>query len=138
MINFESLHEKKDVAGAKFIKAFRFIHVKLELEGYKILNNGWKWDEEKGCYWFLLKENKLEPLIKVSGPPVKFTKDLERFKEKHKEVFIAKGRSFAFIKREYLNANEFLKSLFKLSNVKDNLSSIKLSKLSLFGRNTSP
>ncbi len=126
IINFETLHEKKDIAGAKFVKAFRFVQTQLELEGYKVLGRDWKWDYEKGIHWFLLKENTLEPLIKVKGPPIKFKKDLDRFKDKHKEIFISKGRSFAFIKREYLNAEEFIKSLFKLPTVKDNLRSIML------------
>ena len=126
IISFESLHEKKDVAGAKFVKAFRFIQTQLELEGYKIINKDWKWDGEKGVYWFLLKENKLEPLIKVNGPPIKFHKDLEKFKEKHKEIFTSKGRSFAFVKREFIDVNYFIKSLFKLPNVKDNIRSIKI------------
>ena len=98
----------------------------MELEGYKIINKDWKWGGEKGIYWFLLKENKLDSLIKVNGPPIKFHKDLEKFKEKHKEIFISKGKSFAFVKREFPNVNDFIKSLFKLSNVKDNVRSIKI------------
>lgn len=126
VISFETLHEKKDIAGAKFVKAFRFIQTQLELEGYKVINKDWKWDGEKGLYWFLLKENKLDSLIKVNGPPIKFHKDLEKFKEKHKEIFISKGKSFAFVKREFLDVNDFIKSLFKLPNVKDHVRSIKI------------
>ncbi|MBI4154568.1 nucleotidyltransferase domain-containing protein [Candidatus Woesearchaeota archaeon] len=125
-IQFESLKGKKDIAGAKFVKALKFIEMQLNLEGYNVKNSGWKWDGKNGTYWFLLKEKKLKPLIKKSGPPIKFKDDFERFKSKHKKVLIEKGRSFSYIKRKYLTLNEFLKYLFKLPNVKDNIKYIKL------------
>ena len=47
ILNTIPLKRKKDVAGAKFVKAFRFIQTRLELEGYKTINKDWKWDGEK-------------------------------------------------------------------------------------------
>jgi len=125
-IQFESLKDKKDIAGAKFVKAFKFIEMQLNLEGYNVKNSGWKWDGKNGTYWFSLKEKKLKPLIKKSGPPIKFKDDFERFKSKHKKVLVEKGKSFSYIKRKYPTLNEFLKYLFKLPNVKDNIKYIKL------------
>ncbi len=82
---------KFDIAGAKCLKFFKeFLR---ELDGYKIFFKNFYFDENLNVariYIILKKDKKI-----VFGPPIEKEENAKMFKQKHKRVFLKKGRLFA-------------------------------------------
>ncbi|MEA3414403.1 MAG: nucleotidyltransferase domain-containing protein [Nanoarchaeota archaeon] len=96
--------QKGDIAGTKLLKFFR--HFSYELKEYfEIKDFGFEYiDEKKGINVFVLTSKKK---IICSGPSEKDLKNVEKFKLKHKKVFIEKGK-YCYEK----NLNIFPKEFF--------------------------
>ncbi|MCH8872062.1 hypothetical protein IH824_04700, partial [candidate division KSB1 bacterium] len=121
------LKKKEDVAGAKMLKAFHFIEGKLLANDFEIIESDMLWHEgREPLFYYVIKESKLSKNIEVLGPPKKISKHVAAFKKKHKKTFIKGNRLFAIEKRKFTNAKNLVKYLIKTSNVKDNVSSIKI------------
>jgi len=121
------LRKKEDVAGAKMLKAFHFIESRLLTNDFEIIESDMLWHKGRDpLFYYVIKKSKLSNNIEVLGPPIKISKHAAAFKKKHKKTFVKGNRLFAIEKRKFTNAKILVKYLIKISNVKDNVSNIKL------------
>lgn len=118
---------KEDVVGAKILKVFELISAKLKENDFKAYNSGWEWDKKsKALLWFELDAKELAKTRIMAGPPVKIKKHYENFRKKHKKNFEKNGRVFAEVKREYTDAEKFIKEIINERYVEERVKSIIL------------
>jgi tRNA nucleotidyltransferase (CCA-adding enzyme) len=125
-IKVEPLDGKKDVVGAKLLKAYTFIKLKIKGEGFNILETGWEF-KDIGVFYFIVEKKLLSSIVTINGPPSKDRKNVKGFKKKHNNCFISGGRIFAREKREYMKAYLLIKDLIKDKYVKERVKKIILS-----------
>lgn len=103
---------KKDSVGGKFFSLFNKLKKQFVLEGYRIKKSGFIYDDNIKL-WFLFREDKLSEYIELKGPSIKDKKNVERFKKKHKRVYVRKNKLYSKEKRKFRNARDFLMDLLK-------------------------
>jgi len=109
-LEVDTLDDKEDVAGTKFVRAFE--HCRDELSEFKVLDSGWIWDRKKnGKWWFVLKEKSLSKTKDWPGPPLKMQSAVKQFKQAHKDTFSKSGRIWAKVKRDVTDPQSLLKSV---------------------------
>lgn len=114
---------KKDVVGCKLIKALEFINNELIKNDFKVYDYGWNWDK-KAIFYFVLDKKILPGNIEKIGPPLRAKEHVNKFKKKHKKIFVKGNRIFALDKREFRKPEDLIKHLIKISNVKNNVKKI--------------
>lgn len=125
IINVVPLKGKRDVVGAKIMKAHDAILRNLENNDFKVKDSGFVWDKET-FIWFRLKNEKISSDMIVEGPLLKLTNHCLAFKKKHKNTFEKNGRLFAKIKRDYDDAKDLIKNVIKTDEVKEKVKEIKI------------
>ena len=70
--------------------------------------------------------DKLPKTIELKGPPLRAKNHVSFFKKKHKQTFTKNNRIFAIEKRKFTNVISLIKDAIKKSNIKDNVSKIKV------------
>ena len=114
---------KRDVVGAKILKAHDAIKRELEKHGFYIKDSGFVWDKET-FIWFKLKNNKVESEKIIKGPPLVYKEHVVAFKKAHKNSFEKNARVFAKIKVDYTNARDLIKDLIKTEEIKEKVKAI--------------
>ncbi|MDD5331914.1 MAG: CCA tRNA nucleotidyltransferase [Candidatus Nanoarchaeia archaeon] len=127
ILNVVPLNAKKDVAGAKMLKAFQLILNELEQNSFKIKNEGWVWNDN-ATFYFILDKKPLSKLHKHYGPSKKMEKPLKEFKKrwKNKKIFYEKNKSYVIIERKYINPETLIKDLIKNKKMKNYIKEIKV------------
>ena len=127
LIKVWPLDKKEDVAGAKMLKAFRFMEQNLLDYGFKIIESDMVWNGKgASLLYYALEKKTLPEAIELQGPPIKMKMHVDFFKKKHKKTFIKNKKVYALENRAFADAESFLKSLFKAINVNDNVKKIEL------------
>lgn len=121
----EPLKGKKDVVGAKLLKAYEHIKYQLKKNEFTILKSEWEFDK-KARFYFLLKKEKLSETFIMHGPPLKEKEGIKRFKQKHKKTFTKDGKLFAEEPRKFRLANKLVKTVLKSDYVEERVKNIKL------------
>ncbi len=99
-----------DIAGSKLLKFYNLLKRRLN-NYFEVKKSEFEYDEgKKAKYYFKLKKKKE---IIIPGPPVTALENVTRFKKKHKNSFVRKGRVYA--KEKEINEGEFLNN-FKRKN----------------------
>ncbi len=114
------LEGKKDIVGAKLLKALEKTKNSIEREGLKVYDYGWKW-EEYAYFWF--KTDKTLPSrIKHYGPKTSMKKHGEAFRKKWKgkKLKKEKGKYYVVIKRGKIYSKDIIQDILKRSDVKSN------------------
>lgn len=121
----EPLSGSKDVAGTKMLKAFEKIKNELDKE-FGVKDSGWFW-KEHGCFYFKVKNKKLDKFRKHFGPPLRLEKDTIKFRNKYEKfkVNIENNRSFVMLSRDIVNLKDFTKFILKNKEIKERVKSIK-------------
>ena len=125
IVDVVPLKGKRDVVGAKIMKAHEAIGRELEKNGFEIKQSGFIWDKET-FIWFKMKNKKISFETIVKGPPLAMKEFVASFKKKHKSTFEKNGRIFAKVKREYVNAEDLIRDVIKKDEVKEKVRSIHL------------
>lgn len=114
------LEGKKDIVGAKLLKALEKTKSSIEREGFKVYEYGWKW-ENNAYFWFKTSKS-LDKIKKHYGPKIKMKEHIELFKKrwKGKKFCIGKGRVYVNIKRDKIHAKDIIKDILKRSDIKSN------------------
>jgi len=121
---------KRDVVGAKIMKAFEFIRDGLSANEFKIHDSGWEWDKKnKGIIWFLADSKKLSDHYTRIGPSLKMKEHADNFKKAHKNTFEKGGRIYAKIIRKYREPAEFIESFKENEYIKEKIKSMSVRKL---------
>ncbi|MFC2134560.1 CCA tRNA nucleotidyltransferase [Bacteroidota bacterium] len=119
-----SLKGKKDVVGAKLMKAYEYLKRAIKRNDFTILETEWEF-KEKGIFYFIVKKETLPETVIMRGPPVSEKEGVKRFKEKHKKTFVENKRLFAEEKRKYRTIKSLVKALLKEKYVKERVKKIK-------------
>jgi len=125
IINVIPLKGKRDVVGAKIMKAHEAIKRELAENGFEIKNSGFVFDNE-AFIWLRLKNEKINAEKIIQGPPLNMKEHCSAFRSKHKNTFEQRGKLFAKIKREYTNAKDLIKNIIKSEEVREKVKSISI------------
>ncbi|MFH0752389.1 MAG: CCA tRNA nucleotidyltransferase [archaeon] len=120
---------KRDVAGAKLMKAFDFFIRELNTHDFEITESDWQWEQgKKAIMWFVLKEKKIAKTKKHYGPPLRLEVSVEKFKKAWKgyKLETEKDKCYVMIKRKYTDARTLLKTSINNKYLKGKAKSIKL------------
>ncbi|MBW2971149.1 nucleotidyltransferase domain-containing protein [Candidatus Woesearchaeota archaeon] len=116
---------KKDVVGAKLLKAFMYIRIQLKHYDFKLIDAGWNWDnKQKAIFWYIVDKTPLSKTRKHQGPPLKAKQHVKAFKAQHKNTFIENNKIHATLKREYTKPEQLIKFLIKEDYLKQRIKSI--------------
>ncbi|MBW2991591.1 CCA tRNA nucleotidyltransferase [Candidatus Woesearchaeota archaeon] len=127
IIDVEALSGKEDIVGAKIMKSYNFILRRLKEKEFKVIDSGWKWDRaKKAMMWFILDKKELSNYKEHPGPGLESKEHCIRFKKQHKNVFKKKGRLYAKVKRDFVNAESYIKVLLKDGWFKDKVKKIAI------------
>jgi len=95
-----ALKGKRDVIGAKLLKAFNFLL--KELKAYGVAHSDWDWEEGKPAqFYLLLKKDHLGKEELRRGPPIKIEEHAKQFKKKYKGYFEKDGKLYAKVKIQH-------------------------------------
>jgi len=98
--------QEGDIAGSKLLKFYR--HLNSELSGFfDIKAKGFEYSKEKTARAFIVGKKKKDILVK--GPEIKDKNNLDKFKAKHRMIFIKNNRIYAKLNLEF-NLKQFLKN----------------------------
>jgi tRNA nucleotidyltransferase (CCA-adding enzyme) len=122
-IAVQTLDDKEDVAGTKFVRAFE--HVRSELSDFQVRDSGWLWDKvSEGVWWFVLGKRQLSPIIDWQGPPLKIKEAVAAFKKKYGKTFVRKGRLWAKLRRSERTPEQVLKRVLGDAYVRERVKSV--------------
>lgn len=121
----EPLAGKKDVAGAKMLKAFEYIHDQLKQHGFNLIQSGWQYEHPSFLY-FVVDRKPLSQTMLHPGPPLKHREGAKHFVKQHKRVITKNNRLYAEVPREFLHAEDCLQTLFHSPNVQERVAAIRL------------
>jgi tRNA nucleotidyltransferase (CCA-adding enzyme) len=127
ILKIKPLKGKKDIIGSKILKVFEYIKLKLEKEGFIILEDRWYWNK-KAVLWYKIKNKILPATKKHYGPPISKKKNLQEFMERWKDYKFhrEKNRVYVNLKREHRTLKDYTKYLIKDPEIKKNVKRIKV------------
>ncbi|MDA3836562.1 MAG: nucleotidyltransferase domain-containing protein [Nanoarchaeota archaeon] len=114
LIKTKTKKQNGDIAGTKLLKFHR--HLIHELKRYfEVEDSGFKYEEgQEGKGYFIIKKKEYEVF---AGPMEDDTKNLEKFKAQHKNIYEENGRVFAKEKNNF-TIKEFFKGWSKKNKKK--------------------
>lgn len=120
------LKGKKDIVGAKMLKAFQYIEMNLNENGFLVKDSGWHWND-KAYFFFKVKDN-LSKKRKHYGPRMDQEAHIKRFKTKYNKLrFLKQGNKiYVILPRRFTKAKDLIKSILKDKNVKLRVKKIKI------------
>jgi len=109
IIKSSTNRQKGDIGGSKLRKFHNYLTYRLKKD-FEIKISEFEYDEEANSArnYFVLQQKKE---IIIEGPPITHVENLTKFKKKHKNCFIRKGK--AYCKQKSKNINEFISELKK-------------------------
>jgi len=120
------LKGKKDIVGAKVLKAFAFIKKQIQNQGFKLHTAGWHFDETTSYAYFVVDPKPLSKDVKHYGPPRTAPKALKIFKKKYKTIAFEGEKSYTKKPRPFTTIEPFLEQLLQQENVKKRVHASKL------------
>ncbi|MFH1212020.1 MAG: hypothetical protein V1659_03775, partial [Candidatus Woesearchaeota archaeon] len=122
----QPLQGKKDVVGAKIMKAYYFILAELEKNEFEVADSGFEF-LEKGKIYFVLSRKKLSDKMLVKGPLAENSgENITAFRKKHKKVLKKGCRYFAEEKRKYVSPKEFFNAILRHKYIKERVKKVEL------------
>lgn len=115
IIEVKTNRQAGDIAGSKLKRFYEFLTRKAE-KYFDIKIREFEYNEGKNIGKIYLVLRKKEKII-IQGPPVTAVEHLTRFKKKHKNCYIKKGKAYA--KEKSMSLKEFLQDLKKDKAVRE-------------------
>jgi len=116
---------KEDVIGCKIVKAFDHIKQELTKNDFSIIHSDWEWEKNATLY-LIIKNETLDAIKIIKGPPIKIKHHAEKFTKAHKNTYQEKGYLFAKEKRIYVTSNKLIQNLLKDKYINERVKSIEL------------
>jgi len=115
IIEVRTSKQKGDIAGSKLRKFYDFLSRRME-KYFEIKIREFEYTEEKnlGKIYLVLKQKKK---IIVEGPPITSIDNLNKFKKKHKNCFIKKGRAYA--REKGISINKIIERIRKEKTMRE-------------------
>jgi tRNA nucleotidyltransferase (CCA-adding enzyme) len=126
ILKIKPLKGKRDVVGTKILRVMNLIKKQIELNEFKIFDNGFDWEEGKDAtVWFLTYPNKLPKYKKHQGPKVYSNeKNIFDFIDKHEEIMLDEFTICAKVKRKHIDVKSLVKAIIKEDFIKDKVRKI--------------
>ena len=126
IIEAKPLTAKRDVAGAKALKAFEFL-VK-HLAPFEVTDSFFDYDDKTATYYISTKKTEIPKEYTHLGPPLEFKKEIVAFKKANKNVKIDKkqNRVYAIRKTKNPDLNSYIKDLLIQKEVSERIKDIFL------------
>ncbi len=126
VLNVKSLSGREDIVGAKLLKAYEYIKLKLE-EDFGVKESFWYWNN-KVIFWYVLNKNELSEYKKHYGPRIDDEENIIRFKHKWKEYNFHEDKGYIYInlRRDHTRLKPYLKDLFKDEFLKERIKKLKI------------
>lgn len=122
IIDITAMTGKEDVVGAKIMKSYEFILMRLKEKEFGIIKSGWEWNKgKKAMIWLIMSKKGLDLYKEHPGPSLKSKEHCQRFKKQHKKTYTKKGRLWAKVKRDFTKPEDYLKVLLKDKWFKDKI-----------------
>lgn len=119
---------KKDVVATKVLKIFEFLQRHLLLHDFEVHDTGWHYNPDGATLYFVIDKKDLEPTMVRQGPPLNNEVGVKRFREVHHDAYEKDGRLYAYVKREFTNAEKCLNHLLNQDFVKERSKETKIKK----------
>ena len=119
---------KKDVVATKVLKVFEFLQRHLLLHDFEVHDTGWHYTPEEATLYFVIDKNDLDVSMVRQGPPLSNEVGAKRFREVHHDAYEKDGRLYAYVKREFVNAEKCLNHLLGQDFVKERVAEVSMSK----------
>jgi tRNA nucleotidyltransferase (CCA-adding enzyme) len=126
IIEVKPLKAKKDIAGAKALKAFEFL-VK-HLDPFEVIDSFFEYDDKTATYYISTKKTEIPQEYIHYGPPLNFKKEIVAFKKTNKNVKIDKKQNKVYTIRKTINPdlNAYIKNLLIQKEVSERIKDICL------------
>jgi tRNA nucleotidyltransferase (CCA-adding enzyme) len=126
LLQIKPLKGKDDIIGSKILKVFDYIIDKSNDYGFEIVDKGWDYGIKRNSNIWIVFKGDISRHFEAKGPDAKNKMHGERFRDKHKKVFLRKGRLYADEMREFTAPFSFVNSIIQKDYVKERVSSIKI------------
>ena len=114
LINIETNKQEGDIAGSKLVKFYKHLTEEIK-KFYTISNEGFEYHGKKDADLFFIVNNKKE--IIFMGPNKKDKENIQKFKKRHKNIFIKGDRIYAKEKTDK-KIKEFIKEWMSINSEK--------------------
>ncbi|MFO8016112.1 MAG: hypothetical protein R6U32_03335, partial [Candidatus Woesearchaeota archaeon] len=127
LMDVEAKRAKEDIAGAKLLKALEHIIKEMKANDFNVREHSWWWNRaRKAIFWIITDKSDLPDTTIREGPPLRSKKHCESFRRKHKKTFEKHGRLYAEVKRDFINAETFIRHILRDEYMKDKARSIRI------------
>lgn len=125
VVEVQPLKGKKDVVGAKLLKAHNHIAKQLHKREFILIAHGWEWNN-KAMFWYIVDAEVLPKFMEHMGPPLKEKQHVKVFEKQYKDTYVKNKRIFAKVKRAYRKPELLVKELIKDEYVKERVKKINV------------
>ena len=124
LYTWQPLPGKKDIMGAKLLKAHTFLQRAFKEHDFSVVKQGWNFSFS----YFLVKDEELPELKELEGPPKQMKKAADEFVNKHgeKAVSLKNERYVAQVKREFRDVTALAKALAIAGYIWEKVADVKL------------
>lgn len=102
---------KKDVMGTALLGKYEMLREAFLKNRFSIEKSSWQWEGAKALLWFFISAKYPSEHEKRLGPEISDKNNSERFRQKHKRVFVSGGRLAATVERRFKTPQELAKSV---------------------------
>jgi len=116
LMNVKPMQGKVDVIGAKILKVFEHLRKQTLMNGFNLIDSGWSWDKEGvAILWFITANETLPLNKKHMGPPIKVSKRVENFREKHQGLEFGQENNCIYVMKplKFRKVEDFMKDMIE-------------------------
>lgn len=112
-LRVKALSGNADVSGAKALKIYNYVNKQLINHDFNVIDSNWEFFKQKleAIMLYALPLEDLPEEYIVRGPPIKAIKHVDRFKQKHSNVFQKQNRFYAVVKRKFRKPEQLVNML---------------------------
>jgi len=122
VLNITPLLGKRDVVGAKLLKAFTVIARTVKHYDFPLVYATWTFNK----FFFVIEKKKLSSTVIHQGPPLSAKSSVVAFKKKHKNTKVKNNRIIAILPRKHKTVEKLIKELITDDLIKQKVKRIKL------------
>src|SRR3989344_2453739 len=117
LLEAHPLERKKDIAGAKLLKALEYLRKRLEEYGLVVWASSWHWDEI-AYLWLVTPKENISRVYRHFGPEEIQKQRSEEFKKKHmnEKIYNENGRLYIKRKRRWVASKDYIDAIINDDN----------------------
>lgn len=116
---------KKDAMGAAILDKYLRLRKGLSEHRFRVKKSSWFWDEKHATVWFIISKKLPPPRDTRKGPRVSDTANSLRFRRKHKNAFVKRGRLYAHENRRFISPPKLVRFIVNRPEFRKRLKTVK-------------